>query len=54
MTFLATAEATKQRPIFKLEMRSTDQDRFGRNCSAFEDLLLLLTSAFSPFFPLDT
>lgn len=33
-------------------MAATEQDRAGRNRSAFEDLLLLLTSAFSPlFFP---
>lgn len=45
--------------ISVLEMRSTDQDKTGRNGSAFEDLLLLLTPAFllppSTFlFPLPT
>lgn len=36
--------------MFRVEMAATEQDRAGRNRSAFEDLLLLLTSAFSPLF----
>lgn len=53
-TCLPTAKVTKQSPVFRLEMGSADRDRAGRNCSAFEDLLPLLTSAFFPSFPFPT
>ena len=43
-----TARATKQSPVSS-GIGSTDQDGTGRNCSAFEDLLLLLTPAFPSF-----